>query len=332
MKLTIFKCPKCGKVLEDFYPSLCPCGHVVQITDGVYQFTDDPAISIQGDGLKWLGYEKVGVNYEPGHAKSNDDGDFGMFGACSRKLAKLLGKDIVVLDLGAGLGPASIPLAIAGAKTIGIDISQNMLKAMVMRASGYGILDLNLICARMNAYDLKIMDSSIDAVIEIDMLHQVSQPDLVVKEIKRILKPDGIYIKYGYKGLPLTEAQLKSNDYCNQIESDIKSFYRSLVEVNENVTRPFSSWEEADKSRIENFSLSKIIETDEIQNWVGDIDFKLHKMKTRASGGDQLIPDEIHNEAWRRTEEYAIHKYGREYGKMKRYSRFVGQLEIYTQI
>ena len=49
-------------------------------------------------------------------------------------LAEKFGKDIVVLDLGAGLGTASIPLAKNGIETIAIDISNVMLSTAAKRA------------------------------------------------------------------------------------------------------------------------------------------------------------------------------------------------------
>ena len=69
---------KCNAEFLHFYPSKCKCGYTVPIVDGVYQFTEDKAISAAGD-THVAGYENVGVNYEPGFATSYNDGDFGMF-------------------------------------------------------------------------------------------------------------------------------------------------------------------------------------------------------------------------------------------------------------
>jgi ubiquinone/menaquinone biosynthesis C-methylase UbiE len=302
----MLSCQKCNAELLYFYPSKCKCGYTVPIVDGVYQFTEDKAISTARDGLMWLGYENVGVNYKPGFAASYNDGDFGMFGVYSRRLSKLLGQDKIVLDLGAGLGQASIPLAISGTKTIAADISQIMLSVLYKRALKYNILESNLICARMNAYNIKLSDSSVDAVMEIDMLHQVNRPNLVINEAKRVLKPDGIYVRYSNMNLQLTDEQKRCNNEGKLIEKDISNYNRTLVNSKiikrfdtlpdkaDNPLRPFESWEAATKSISDNFYKPKIIETDEIQNWQGDVNFMLHKLKTRASGGAQLIPDDIH--------------------------------------
>lgn len=329
--MDIFRCAKCGSLLSGFTPSKCECGCSISAINGVYQFTDDKPISIDENGLNWLGYENVGANYEPGYANHQDDRDFGMFGACSKKLVNVIGKDKVVLDLGAGLGQASIPLALAGAQVIAVDISQNMLSNLYLRAQRNRVDMKHLICTRMNAYRLELADHSIDAIIEIDMLHQVNHPELVMEEIKRVLKPDGIYVKYGCKGLEVTKEQNEANAKCDEAEKDIRNYYESRIRQMGYGQLPFSSWEQARNCINDNFGELQMIETDEIQDWEGDLAFRLYKTKARASGSSQLIPDEIHNAAWRKTEEYAVMKYGEHYSEMKRYCRFVGYIEIYSR-
>lgn len=318
--------------MNGFNPDYCSCGYSVKIVDGVYQLTDDPAISIDGEGLKWLGYENIGINYEPGYAIHKKD-DFGMFGACSRTLARHLGNEKIVLDLGTGLGQASIPLAVAGINTIAADISQTMLKTQAERAGAYNILSDKLICARMNAYRLMLADSSVDAVVEIDMLHQVDRPELVMDEVLRVLKSDGIYVRYGCKGLPLSDRQTEQNAKSNGIRSDITDYYEQIIQQRGygSESRPFSSWEQSANAFENKFKLSQIIDSGEISDWEGDVNFVLHKLKTRASGGNQLIPDEIHNYAWAETEAYAKEKFGENFGELKRYQRMEGHITVYTR-
>ncbi|HAN20968.1 MAG: hypothetical protein A2Y15_03140 [Clostridiales bacterium GWF2_36_10] len=56
---------------------------------------------------------------------------------------------------------------------------------------------------------------------------------------------------------------------------------------------------------------------------------EITKLKTRASGSAQLIPDDIHNKAWEKTNEYAINIYGEDYINIPGFSKFSGQLEVY---
>jgi len=224
--VNIFICPKCQIDLHKFFPEKCACGYEIPITDSIYQFCDDPPISLEKEGHKYLGYENVGENYDGTVSKSyeNYDDDYGIFGACSVKLVEIMGKGCTILDLGAGLGPASITLAKAGANVIAADISQKMLSVAVKRTSGRQ-LEGDLIFTRMNGYNLQISDNSIDAVVAIDMLHQVDNPEAVFKEILRVLKPDGVFIQYGCIGLPIDDEQWKINLNCRETESDIRSYY-----------------------------------------------------------------------------------------------------------
>ena len=59
--------------------------------------------------------------------------------------------------------------------------------------------------------------------------------------------------------------------------------------------------------------------------------FDLYKIKTKAAGGSQLIPDEIHKNAWVKTDDYARNKYGEDYNNIKRYDKKMGFLEIYRK-
>lgn len=340
--MSIFKCTKCGKGLNCFSSSECECGFTIPVIDGVYQFTNDSPIFIEGNGLKWLGYESVGENYEPSVALGFDNlsedisvgtnvGNSMFMGACSRKLKEYLGNNCIVLDLGAGLGQASIPLAMAGAMTIAVDISQKMLSVNYKRAKE-NHADNNMICTRMNAYQLEITDQSIDAVVVNDMLHQVDRPELVVEEIVRILKPNGIYVRYCCKPLDISEECQKKNDEFNTIQDDIKKYYFSVLEIDPYTNlQPFSSWEKANTciSDSGSFEDSFFLDTDIVSEWETDMQFALHKLKTRADGGSQLIPDEIHINAWNKTEQYARNKYGENYMNIKRYDKKMGFLEIY---
>ena len=325
--MTIFKCPQCNGNLSDFRPSICQCGYQVPVVGGVYQFTDDKPISVGDSELQWLGYEKVGENYEPGYVWSKND-DFGMFGSCARKLAEIIGKDKIVLDLGAGLGQASIPLAMAGVRTVAVDISQAMMSIAAKRAEKHNVPDDVLCCARMNAYDLRLADHSIDAIIEIDMLHQVNHPELVMEEIKRVLKKDGVLIKYDCsKGFPYSDEHNLENAKYNDALKDIQSFYDNQI-IN-SVKQPFSSWDQASDCIKREFDEPEKYESGEKICATWNLRMGLHKTKTRANGSRQLMPDDIHNEVWRKTEEYAAQKYGEDFYDFKRSFHMIGVVDIY---
>ncbi|MHB1154893.1 MAG: class I SAM-dependent methyltransferase [Eubacteriales bacterium] len=326
----MFICPKCEKQLQGFHPNKCVCGYEIQQIDYIYEFCNDPPISLETDGYKYLGYEYVGENYNgpPSFSREKKLEHYSIFGDCSKKLVEILGNNCVVLDLGAGLGSASIPLAMAGAKTIAADISRKMLSFAVDEAFGKK-LDENLIFTRMNGYNLLLSDNSVDAVIANDMLQQVDNPDAVVKEIIRVLKPDGVFVKYGCSQLPLTEQQNEIKIKCGSALNDIQNYYKNALFECGYSGYPFSSWDKENDCIDIYFEKPEFILSESDIVWTGSMEKSIHKLMTRASGYAQLISDEIHIKAWQMTDDYAKSKYGIDYQKMPGYNRFTGLLQIY---
>jgi len=288
------------------------------VINGVYQFTDDAPISTESDGLQWLGYECVGENYEPAyfHDKASDTiGD-------SDNLANFLGEGKVVLDIGAGLGGHSISFALSGLKVIAADISQTMLESAVERAKRHNAD--GIIFARMNGYKLALADNSIDAVLELDMLQQVDRPDLVINEIKRVLKPDGFLLQYygAIRELSYTKAQEADNTKYNAALKDIQTYYDTQIQESGYKSNLFSSWEQAGNSIKENFVPVKTIANTgmyKADNRKWPLKWGLHKLKTRASGAKSLMSKEIHDTAWAKTHAYAIDTYGEGYEEIYRW-------------
>jgi len=327
--MNIFKCPSCGKVLNGFIPQQCECGFSISVINGVWQFTNDAPIVAEGNGLKWLGYEYVGENFEPGYFYNKENDSIGN----SAKLAEFIGNDKIVLDVGAGLGGSCISFALSGLRAIGADISQTMMEAAVKRARKHNVPDDKIIFTRMNGYKLELADNSVDAVYTAATLHQVDRPELIIDEIKRVLKSDGYFLQDGGSiNLGFTEEQQAANDYYNTVRNDIEAFYNSYINADD--YRPFSSWEKADECIKENFAEYATIEDTGVYGGAMEWELKLglHKIKTRASGIKQLIPDEIHNEAWAKTDEYARSKYGEDYEKIIRYYNFAGTMKLYKML
>jgi uncharacterized protein len=306
--------------MEGFPFGLCGCGARVLNINGVYQFTGDVPVSTDTNGLMWLGYEQVGENYEPGYIHNKEADVIGR----SDNLASFLGEEKVVLDIGAGLGASAISFALAGLRVIAADISQVMLESAAKRANFHGVPVNQIVFARMNGYHLPLADNSIDAVLEVDMLHQVNRPEIVMKEILRVLKPDGCFLQYSMSETvpPYTDEQHSVNTKYNQTLQDIQDYYnKTLTEAG--YTGPlFSAWEQAGESKKKNFTLfTTLADTGcyDNKNTIWTLKKGLHKTKTRAAGAKQLIPADIHNHVWAKTDTYARNKYGDNYEDIYRY-------------
>jgi len=99
-------------------------------------------------------------------------------------------QDKLVLDLGCGAGEEVVPLRFRGARVIGIDISPELIVIAHERLRKYGV-DADLHTA--SAYETGLPDESVDVVFCMSVLHHL-QLDRVKNEIRRILKPDGLFI------------------------------------------------------------------------------------------------------------------------------------------
>ena len=86
------------------------------------------------------------------------------------------------LDLGCGTGNYTFELKKRGFDVIGLDASEGMLR--IARSKG-------LNCIRGNAYSLPFPEESFDLVLSVTMFEFIHEPEKVLAEIHRVLKPGG---------------------------------------------------------------------------------------------------------------------------------------------
>ncbi len=96
-----------------------------------------------------------------------------------------------VLDLGCGGGFMSEALAARGAKVIGVDVSRGAI-AIAKRHAASGGLAIRYLVA--SGEDLPLPDASVDCVVCVDVLEHVRSLDRVLNEIRRVLRPGGVFL------------------------------------------------------------------------------------------------------------------------------------------
>jgi len=98
-------------------------------------------------------------------------------------------KDAIVVDLGAGLGSASVEASQRGAIPIAVEPGSGWreLASDRIRATGRG----GLVAAVGEA--LPFRDDSVDIVVSLMVLEHVTDPRKVIEEVFRILKPGGVF-------------------------------------------------------------------------------------------------------------------------------------------
>ncbi|MAR65386.1 MAG: hypothetical protein CMB83_05645 [Flammeovirgaceae bacterium] len=99
-------------------------------------------------------------------------------------------KSLKVLDYGCGKGMDSLKLLKSGAKTYGIDISENYIQSSIKLAKKNNFNSDQFNFQVMDAHDLKFESNTFDLVIGKAILHHLDV-DLALKSIYKVLKPKG---------------------------------------------------------------------------------------------------------------------------------------------
>ncbi|NTV90577.1 MAG: methyltransferase domain-containing protein [Clostridiales bacterium] len=103
--------------------------------------------------------------------------------------SKLLKKGMKVLDLGAGDGFLSRAIAGYVKKVVAVDISAEMLKELKLKADEEGRDNIEVI--ECDGRDIPLPDGSVDLICSNMYLHHIDDPETAVREMKRLLKPEG---------------------------------------------------------------------------------------------------------------------------------------------
>ena len=98
-----------------------------------------------------------------------------------------------VLDVGCGAGLATNWLADLGFDVTGVDISDGALKEAKKRDKTKTVKYI-----KADALSLPFEDESFDSVISLDFLEHVYEPEKVIKEISRVLKPEGLFFYHTF--------------------------------------------------------------------------------------------------------------------------------------
>jgi SAM-dependent methyltransferase len=130
-----------------------------------------------------------------------------------QRLVAPAGKD--VLDIGCGGGALVRDLAVAGARPIGVEISEDQLATARTRDNGSGA---RYLVGR--AEDLPLDDGTVDVVVFMRSLHHVPPEHLQagLREARRVLRPDGAL----YVAEPLAEGDFFALTSLVEDESHVR--------------------------------------------------------------------------------------------------------------
>jgi ubiquinone/menaquinone biosynthesis C-methylase UbiE len=114
-----------------------------------------------------------------------------------------------VLDYGCGPGSYIVPLAeLVGesGKIYALDIHPLAIRKAQDIASKKRLANVETI---LSDYKTGLPDDTLDAVLLYDAFHHLSDPDVVLKELHRVLKPDGI--------LSFSDHHMRENEIVSQV-------------------------------------------------------------------------------------------------------------------
>ena len=101
----------------------------------------------------------------------------------------------LVCDFGCGVGYVSLPMAklvAPGGKILAVDIQPEMLAGLEQRASEAGVTNVERrLCGPA---DPKLERASCDLVLMVDVYHELSYPEQVLRGVRTALKPDGTLV------------------------------------------------------------------------------------------------------------------------------------------
>jgi len=107
-----------------------------------------------------------------------------------QRLGDIKGKNI--LELGSGLGEASVYFAKLGARVTATDLSSGMLKTVKKLAEKHRV---ELEAVQCSSHHLPFKDDSFDIVYAANLLHHVDIESTLI-EVRRVLKNNGIFVSW----------------------------------------------------------------------------------------------------------------------------------------
>ena len=96
-----------------------------------------------------------------------------------------------VLEVGVGAGTDHLQWARAGAQCFGVDLTQAAIDTTRARFAMYGFTSE---LQRLDAEELPFPDASFDIVYSWGVIHHSEKPEVIIKEILRVLKPGGHFV------------------------------------------------------------------------------------------------------------------------------------------
>ena len=104
--------------------------------------------------------------------------------------ARELARGLRVLDLGSGEGFGAAILSDTAEEVVGLDIDERSVTHAELNWAGNGLSFIRGTAADLSAFDA----DSFDLVVAFEVIEHVSEQDVVLAEVSRVLKPEGVLL------------------------------------------------------------------------------------------------------------------------------------------
>lgn len=132
-------------------------------------------------------WEKIAPNYDKQSSKFEK-----AYKLSIEKSEKVLNNTHNVLEIACGTGIISLGIAKQVNSVIGVDISPKMISIAKEKAAKLSANNVDFKTA--DGYSLQYKDNTFDAVLLFNSLHVVKEPNVLLAEAYRLLKPNGYLI------------------------------------------------------------------------------------------------------------------------------------------
>jgi ubiquinone/menaquinone biosynthesis C-methylase UbiE len=150
-----------------------------------------------------------------------------------------------ILDIGCGPAVYTRDLVNRGWQVCGVDLSSGMLKTAATAAAGYGGKPVRFAAAQ--ATELPFLDASFDAVMCIGVVSYVDSVPALLKDVRRVLRPQGEAVFQISNVLSISEIDLKLRRFLGRLmprrgDLDAHDRFRSQVLLHPYKPSAFDAW------------------------------------------------------------------------------------------
>jgi 2-polyprenyl-3-methyl-5-hydroxy-6-metoxy-1,4-benzoquinol methylase len=195
-----------------------------------------------------------------------------------------------VLEVGCGIGTDAISFARAGADYTGVELSEASLELARRRFAVFGLTGR---LSQINAEELAthVAPASFDLVYSFGVIHHTPRPDIVVRQVRQVVRPDGefrlmLYAKDSWKDA-MIEAGLDQPEAQSGCPIAFTYTHQQVRELLEPAGFQVTSIEQA---HIFPYVIEKYIKYEyELQSWVAAMPEAMFRALERRFGWHMLI-------------------------------------------